>query len=272
MSSIDCCLLIIGALWMLSGLITLGTGGDVAHRVWQWEETICETNLLVESAFCKNCEIYYDVDDEYYDRVTFKNGCPTSNNKMQCWYNNSDHGEVTFEHPIRDQSWATWKAFQVFGIIFLITTIFLGMFICWAFSEEMTSDYFNYENFVYVMTWIGVLSFILFLIGVGMAVYVEADSLRYDEYDLCEVSFNFTNEGCKICYVKTPERHVFLNSCPENDSTCWAKKDNRDVVTFNDPKTVLNYNYSLVYKWLLVLGSPGMLAALVACCLLVKDS
>ncbi len=78
-ASFDCLILFVLGLWALSGGVTCITGPLVLYRIWQWDETVCETTLLTESALCKNCEIEYIVDDEPHPRI-----CPKLQQQTRC--------------------------------------------------------------------------------------------------------------------------------------------------------------------------------------------
>jgi len=234
------------------------TGPIVLYRLWQWEDVTCQTELLVESAFCQNCKVIYDVKNEPYARVTYRNGCPLDTDS-DCWYNHSDNSQVTFEHPIYEQSWASWQAFRICGIMFaVITCLFIVMF-CIEMKNDVSYDFCNMDTCYIISQILAGISAICFIVGIGFWIMVGIDKIKWQEYDVCKVQFNFTNEGCETCYVQTPERHIYLDSCPEQDWKCWAKKDNSDDVTFNDPAKVQNFNDRLTALWLTGLGIPGMI-------------
>jgi len=251
-------LFILAGLWLMSGIGLVITGPMVLYRLWQWEPTSCQTDLLVESAYCKNCKVVYDVDNEPHERITYKNGCPTEDSP-ECWYNHSNNAQVTFDHPLYDQSWATWPAFQVVGITFAITSFILLMVFFRDMSNEVSYDCCGDGKCHLFLNILAVISVILFICGMVLASMVAIDDINWEEYPVCEVQLNFTNEGCETCYVQTPERHVFLDSCPVQDWICWSKKDNPDIVTFNDPTNVQNYNNKLASWWCLGLGVPGII-------------
>lgn len=266
----DCVKITTVIIFTLSFICMAITGFTLGASAWQFRKSdSCGYYYLGGENACYNCEIHYDVKDEYFNRITFTDSCPGNTvlgeiTEKTCWYDVSNHDQVSFNHPVTVMNWFTYLMFLVFlaitsvsGVVAIVLVrndnVIQGMCGSCKLGREWKET----------LAWVCLgLSAIGLIAGSYLLSAASIESAKWAKDDDCYVQIKNGTGNCKSCVVKS-SRTVLTNSCPElphmyygGVATCWYKRNDHDIISFNEPFSVMMYNYKISGIIAIVMGIP----------------